>query len=102
MTYIEYAEKLGINLTSAQIEVLNLIEEHKDERLIINFPRMMGRQMLCNLIERKKGYEQGREDAINEFLKKDKECQQNNNECPYMYSDISCVECIANELKEQK
>lgn len=67
MTYIEYAEKLGINLTSAQIEILNLLEEHKDERVIITFPRMMGRQMLYNLIERKKGYEQGGADAIDEF-----------------------------------
>lgn len=43
-----------------------------------------------------------RANVIDEFLKKDKECQQNNNECPYMYSDISCVECIAKKLKEQK
>lgn len=41
-------------------------------------------------------------DVIDEFLKKAKECQQNNNVCPYMYSDISCIECISKELNEQK
>jgi len=68
MTYVEFAKKLGINLTSAQIEMLNLIEEHKGERLTITFPRMAGRQMLYNLIERKKGYEQGRADREKEVL----------------------------------
>lgn len=59
MTHIEYAKKLGINLNSAQIEILNLIEKQGNENLIISFPRISGRQMLYNLIERKKGYEQG-------------------------------------------
>lgn len=62
MTYVEYANKLGLNLDSAQIEILNLIEEKEDESLIISFPRISGRQMLYNLIERKKGYEQGMKD----------------------------------------
>lgn len=69
MTYVEYANKLGISLNSAQIEILNLIEEYDNENLIISFPRINGRQMLYNLIERKKGYEQGRVDAIDEAIK---------------------------------
>lgn len=48
------------------------------------------------------GYEKGKADAIEEFLKKDKECQERNEECNYMYSEITCIECIAEQLKEQK
>lgn len=59
MTYVEYANKLGLNLDSAQIEILNLIEEKEDESLIISFPRISGRQMLYNLIERKRDMSKG-------------------------------------------
>lgn len=46
-------------------------------------------------------YEQIRAEVIDEFLKKDKECRESNLDCPYMNSEIGCVECIAEQLKEQ-
>lgn len=73
MTLNEYAIKLGLNLNSAQIQVLDLIDEKKDESLIISFPRLSGRQLIYNLVERKKGYDegyqQGRADAFREIEK---------------------------------
>ena len=42
-----------------------------------------------------------RAEVIEEFLKKDKECPERNEECNYMYSEITCIECIAEQLKEQ-
>ena len=103
MTYIEYAEKLGINLNSAQIEVLNLIEEHTDESLIITLPRINGKQMLYNLIERKKGYEQGKADAIEEclqILKDNIEYIETDNEA-YRTISIDAIQLLQ-QLKEQK
>lgn len=64
MTLVEYANKLGINLNSAQIEIMNLYEKHKDESLIISLPRLSGRQLMNNLIQRKQGYDQGRRETI--------------------------------------
>lgn len=73
MTLNEYAIKLGLSLNACQIQLLDLIEERKDETLIISFPRLNGRQLMYSLVERKKGYdegyEQGKLDGAREFAK---------------------------------
>lgn len=91
MTYVEYAKKLGISLNSAQIEILNLIEEQGNENLIISFPRISGRQMLYNLIERKKGYEQGIAD-------RDKELAENN----VFFSNIPIEELVLDARADER
>lgn len=67
MTLVEYAKRLGFNLNSSQIQMLNMVDKGYEEKAMITFPRITGRQMLISLIERKKGYDEGRSDAIDEF-----------------------------------
>lgn len=43
-----------------------------------------------------------RAEVVDEFLKKDKECQQSSEDCPYANSEKGCIECIAERVKEQK
>lgn len=100
MTLVEYVEKLGLKPNSAQIQLFNLIEERKDESLIITFPRLSGRRLIYNLVERKKGYDegykQGREDAIEEYnLKVRNELLMI--EC--MEEAVEVVDRVANEMK---
>lgn len=72
MTVIEYAEKLGIELTDSQKGMLNIWQEsdNKSAIFILSMPRCEGRQMIYDLIQRYRGYEQGRLDAIDEFAAK--------------------------------
>ena len=64
MTLVEYANKLGLKPSSVQIEFMNLYEKHKDESLILSLPRLSGRQLMNDLIQRKKGYDQGRRETL--------------------------------------
>lgn len=49
-----------------------------------------------------KAYRKGRADTIAEFLKKDKDCGKTLDECPNLYTEISCVECIAGKIDDKK
>lgn len=103
MTLNEYAIKLGLSLNACQIQLLDLIEERKDESLIISFPRLSGRQLMYNLVERKKGYDegyqQGKADAIEECIKHIKLYKYNDGTY-VVYDEI--LDEIAEKLKEQK
>lgn len=72
MTVIEYAEKLGLNLTDSQKGILNIWQESDfhNENFILYAPRSQGRQLIYNLIQRYKGYQQGRADAEAEICRK--------------------------------
>ena len=54
MNIIEYANKLGYHLNSAQIEILNKIQEAKEnnQELLICFPRFCGRTMMYDIVRR--------------------------------------------------
>lgn len=54
MTIVEYAEKLGYRLNSAQITILEKIQEAKENNryLFICYPRQIGRMMIADIIEK--------------------------------------------------
>ena len=54
MTIVEYAEKLGYRLNSAQITILEKTQEAKENnrQLFIYYPRQIGRMMMADIIEK--------------------------------------------------
>lgn len=54
MTIIEYAEKLGYKLNSAQMMLLNKIQEAKDViwQLFICCPSRMGKMKIADIVEK--------------------------------------------------
>ena len=45
--------------------------------------------------------QQIRTEVIENFLKEDVDCRAGHKECLYLNSPVTCVECIAEQLKEQ-
>lgn len=54
MTIIEYAEKLGYKLNSAQMMLLNKIQEAKEhnQQLFICYPCRIGKKMIADIVEK--------------------------------------------------
>lgn len=68
MDIIEFATKtLGLQLNSAQIELLHIAEVTNNSNSFICLPRNNGRQMCYNILERYKGYKQRLEEENNKW-----------------------------------
>ena len=97
MTVIEYAEKLGIELTDSQKGMLNIWQEsdNKSAMFILSMPRCEGRQMIYDLIQRYRGYEQGRADAVDEL------CSRLKGTC-LTINPHKVIDRICKEMKESE
>lgn len=69
MNIIEYANMIGVELTSTQMNVLELWEKSgvDETTLMVTFPRMSGRNLIHSIIQQYTGYLNGVKYAANKL-----------------------------------